>query len=534
MEKTYDGYSKQGEESPSSQRGSENGVVEKPSPPVHPVPCMQGAFEESIKDSPKSRPKRSRHERVDAATRRRVLLRHEQSRGKSVYGSHNGEPPQRYHPLWKLVAQLAFGIHLLHKQLAKSDAEVTKILQTHVDDFDEFVEDTTEDFDLARSDIEERIKNLRIPLEHLAVFDRMLDDRDFRGQIVDGNEKIEYVINRTATAMNRALGDIQEGIKATDELARYLLRVDDGWGDRSDGLVRVYAAMTSNVEAWYRCLVGLQVKGNSLGVALVKLGSIVAEMQKRAGMASRKNRNTMRMVEVPEMKVLALLDVLSYGHLFLTLTLPKRTPSQIHQKPLPTTPNPIHPAVQATLPRLMPPYSRVFPPDANFRHPAHVRNESVVAPEHKSIRGSIHNTLSYYKERASTHSQSDQGSPGSPVSPGGSEQSSSELRRASRTNTARQRPMPEQYPKPLAGKDASNNEQSVRRKSRLSLFSGSLRLKRSSSRTHSRHDEQIDGVSERLEEPEPSNEKPAKRKSLLRRMSNTGVKELDGHVERAF
>ncbi|KAH0551214.1 hypothetical protein GP486_007469, partial [Trichoglossum hirsutum] len=390
MEKTYDGYSNQEQDPPSLHQEGQNGEVEKSAAPVHPVPCMQGAFEESIKDMPKSRPKRVRHERVDAATRRRVLLRHEQGRGKSVYDN-----PQRYHPLWKLVAQIAFGIHLLHRQLAKSDAEVTKILQTHVDELDEFVEDTTEDFDLARSDIEERIKNLRIPLEHLAVFDRMLDDREFRGQIIDGNEKIEYVINRTAAAMNRALGDIQEGIKATDELARYLLRVDDGWENRSDGLIRVYAAMTSNVEAWYRCLVGLQVKGNSLGVALVKLGSIVAEMQKRAGMASRKNR---------------------------------RTPSQIHQKPLPTTPNTIHPAVQATLPRLIPPYSRLFPPDANFRHPAHVRNESV-APDHKSIRGSIHNTLSFYKERTSTRSQSDQGSPTSPLTPEDFEQSSFELRK---------------------------------------------------------------------------------------------------------
>jgi hypothetical protein len=289
MKKTRDGYSKQGEETPSSYRESQNGEIEKPRMPAHPVPCMQGAFEESIEDLPKSRSKRSRHEKVDAATRRRVLLRHELSR-KSTYDKRQGKSPQRYHPLWKLVAQIAFGIHLLHKQLAKSDAEVTKILQVHVNDVDEFVEDTTDDFELAQSDIEQRIKNLRIPLEHLAVFDQMLDDKEFRAQIIDGNEKIEYVINRTAAAMNRALGDIQEGIKATDELARYLLRVSGGWENRSDVLIRVYAAMTSNVEAWYRCLVGMQVKGNSLGVALVKLGSIVAEMQKRAGMASRRNR----------------------------------------------------------------------------------------------------------------------------------------------------------------------------------------------------------------------------------------------------
>ncbi|KAI9781160.1 MAG: hypothetical protein M1839_006268 [Geoglossum umbratile] len=510
MGKIQGASSKQGEGSPSSHHESGAGGMGTPTLPLHPVLCMQGAFEESIKDIPKSRPKKTRHEKVDAETRRRVLLRHEQSKRKSPYGQHQGKSPERYHPLWKLVAQIAFGIHLLHKQLAKSDAEVTKILQTHVDDLDEFVEDTTEDFELAQSDIEERIKNLRVPLEHLAVFDRMLDDREFRTQIIDGNEKIEYVINRTAAAMNRALGDIQEGIKATDELARYLLQVNDGWENRSDGLVKVYAAMTSNVEGWYRCLVGLQMKGNSLGVALVKLGSIVAEMQKRAGMASRKNRNTMRIVETPGIK---------------------RSSSQVNHKPLPTTPNPVHPAVQATLPRLAPAYGRAFPPDANFCHPAHVRNESVTAPEYKSARGSIHNTLSLYKD------QSDPGS-SSPLSPEGSEQSSSELRRGSRSGTTRVRPVPEQYPEPLAEREPLNaTRQSSRRRSKLSLFGGSLRLKRSGSRASSHQGEHLsnnDGAPERLEDPaRAGDEKPPKRKSLLRR-STTGTKELEGHVERAF
>ncbi|KAI9770936.1 MAG: hypothetical protein M1840_002640 [Geoglossum simile] len=521
--------SKRGEESPSSHRESEAVEMNTPTLPLHPVPCMQRAFEESIKDMPKSRPRKTRHEKVDAETRRRVLLRHEQSRRKASHSKKQGISPERYHTLWKLVAQIAFGIHLLHKQLAKSDAEVTKILQTHVDDLDEFVEDTTDDFELAQSDIEERIKNLRVPLEHLTVFDQMLDDREFRTQIIDGNEKIEYIINRTAAAMNRALGDISEGIKATDELARYLLQVDDGWENRSDGLVKVYAAMTSNVEGWYRCLVGLQMKGNSLGVALVKLGSIVAEMQKRAGMASRKNRvcpplprgssthaepplqNTMRLVDTPEIK---------------------RSSSLAHHKPLPTTPNPIHPAVQATLPRLAPAYGRAFPPDANFRHPAHIRNESIATSEHKSARASIHNTLSFYKNRNSTNS--DPGS-SSPLSPEGSEQSSSELRRSSKSGTTRVRPVPEQYPEPLAEKDPPNtSRQSSRRRSRLSLFGGSLRLKRSCSRASTNQGElsNDDGVSGRPDDPAVA--KPTKRKSLLMRRSVAGIKELDGHVERAF
>jgi hypothetical protein len=158
----------------------------------------------------------------------------------------------------------------------------------------------------------------------------------------------------------------------------------------------------------------------------------------------------------------------------MLLTWLQRTSSQIYHKPLPTTPNPIHPAVQVTLPRLVPPYTRVFPPDANFRHPAHVRNESIVSQDHKSVRGSIHNTLSFQRDPTSIYSPSDPDSPFSPLSPGCSEQSCSELWRG-KTITARQRPMPEQYPKPLAEKDDLNDKQSACRRSRMSLFSGSLR-----------------------------------------------------------
>jgi hypothetical protein len=149
-----------------------------------------------------------------------------------------------------------------------------------------------EDFDLAQEDIDERLKFLKLPLENIAIFDAMLEDRNFRLQIVNGNERIEHVITRTATAMNDALKDVQQGLDACKEFTIYLAEEqEDGlWMATSKDLQRVFEAMKGNVEGWYKAYVSLQTKGNNLGVALVQLGSIVAEMDRRAGEVSRKTR----------------------------------------------------------------------------------------------------------------------------------------------------------------------------------------------------------------------------------------------------
>ena len=260
-------------------------------PPVHPVPTMQGAFEESMletmneSEDPDSQ---DRFSKVDSVSRRKMLLEQEQYE-RTVAGRWKQKPGEKFHPLWKLVAQISFGMHLLQQQLAKSDEEVIKILQTHVDEVDGFLERTTEDFDLGQNDIDERIRYLRLPLEHGQVFDQMLNDRNFRVAIVEGNEKIEHIIDRTAAAMNDALKDVQKGLDATRELAKYLTRVDKKWVDRTEEHESVYLAMIGNTEGWTRAFLTLQSKGNTLRKALVQLGTIVAEMQRRAGAASRKN-----------------------------------------------------------------------------------------------------------------------------------------------------------------------------------------------------------------------------------------------------
>ncbi|KAI9792984.1 MAG: hypothetical protein M1833_000971 [Piccolia ochrophora] len=259
--------------------------------PAHPVPGMQGAFEESMVETEREQGGSSRKPMVgkaDPATRRRVLL--EQRDHEETHAAQwKQKPGERYHPLWKLVAQIAFGLHLLQQGLAKSDHDVIKILQTHVNEIDEFLETTTEDFDLAMSDIDERIRCLKLPLEHDEIFDVMLEDRKFRMQIVDGNEKIEHIVSRTASAMNDALRDVHHGLEATKELGRYLMNLEREWLDKNEDQEDVYNAMTGNAEGWLQCFMSLITKAKRLKRTMMKLGGVVEELQRRAGIASRKN-----------------------------------------------------------------------------------------------------------------------------------------------------------------------------------------------------------------------------------------------------
>jgi hypothetical protein len=256
--------------------------------PSHPIPAMQGAFAESMMQV--SDNSATRGPTGDAATRRRNLI--DQPVTQETHAARwRQKPGQQYHQLWKLMAQVSFGIYLLLNGIAKDDEQVMSILQGHVDEVDEFLETTLEDFDLALHDIEDRLNLLKLPLERIEVFDAMLQDRAFRLQIVNGNEKIEHVITRTATAMNDALKDVKQGVSACKEFSKYLQEEQDEiWREERPEMEKVFEAMQGNVDGWYKAYVSLQTKGNHLGVALVQLGSIVAEIDRRAGEISRKTR----------------------------------------------------------------------------------------------------------------------------------------------------------------------------------------------------------------------------------------------------
>ena len=258
-------------------------------PPVHPVLSMQGAFEESILESGEESETDKSQEDADAERRREKLLEARQyddawtTRWKQ-------KPGAQYHPLLKLMAQIVFGMHLLQQQQAKSNDEVVKILQTHVNEVDSFLERTSEDFDLAIADIEERMRHLKLPMQHLDVFNAMLDGWKFRTQLLDGNNKIEKIIDRTTKAMNAALMDVQNGRQAAKELGKYLDGVRERWPRQQSTIAEVFGAMRGNEQGWTRYLKDLQVKGKNLGNYLVELGTVTGDMSKLAAAASRRNR----------------------------------------------------------------------------------------------------------------------------------------------------------------------------------------------------------------------------------------------------
>ena len=268
--------------------------------PRHPVPQLQGPFEESMAESI--------NETIDNAKpdpiARRTMLIEGPTYQRVCAGRWKQKPGEKFHPLWKISAQMSFGIHLLAEGLAKSEDDVMNILQTHVDDVDGFLESTTEDFDLAQSDVSERLRYLKLPLEHVEVFDRMLEDRAFRVSIVEGNEKIEHIMERTSEATKDALKDIQKGLQATHALGNYLEKVNLSWTTRNEEHDAVFVAMVGNVDGWHRAFKELYHQGNMLGQSLIELAGIVSEMQRRAGVASRKRLVSWDMIVVVSLTLL--------------------------------------------------------------------------------------------------------------------------------------------------------------------------------------------------------------------------------------
>jgi len=337
--------------------------------PKHPIPSMQAAFAESMHESSAtSTPTIPKNRVGNAAARRKLLI--DQDANEDTHASRwKQKPGQQYHELWKLMAQISFGVYLLINGIAKDDEQVMNILQGHVDEVDEFLETTLEDFDLAQEDIEERLKFLKLPLENIIIFDAMLEDRNFRLQIVNGNERIEHVITRTAKAMNDALKDVQQGLDACKEFTIYLAQEQEesSWLKERPDMQKVFIAMKGNVEGWYKAYVSLQTKGNHLGVALVQLGSIVAEMDRRAGEISRK----IRVHSSSWFTFLAnRLQFSSASPEPSPMASPPDSPEsklmrQSMLKSLPEDPNMITPAIRATLPafQLVPERERTPEPD---------------------------------------------------------------------------------------------------------------------------------------------------------------------------
>ncbi|TPX09288.1 uncharacterized protein E0L32_009480 [Thyridium curvatum] len=263
--------------------------------PLHPIPTMQAAFAESLQEvtsgtlasKPKLRP-------GDASFRREQLLDQDKSEGPPA-PLWRMRPGQKCHELRKLMAQISFGVYLLLNGLANSDAQVVAILQEHIDEVDEFLEVTLEDFQLAIKELTERIDYLKLPMENMTVFEQMLEDRNFRLQIVEGNVKIEHIISRTTTALVQSVQDVSEGLKCTREFTLYLTEQENGpWRRKKPDIVSIYDAMRGNTGGWFNAFVDLQAKSNTMNALIGKLNGMTAEMDRRAGEVSRRTRFSVR------------------------------------------------------------------------------------------------------------------------------------------------------------------------------------------------------------------------------------------------
>ncbi|KAK3956030.1 hypothetical protein QBC32DRAFT_310573 [Pseudoneurospora amorphoporcata] len=264
-----------------------------PPAPRHPIPSMQEAFAESLFEATQggATPK-PKLRTGDAKTRREQLLEQDKS-AEPPAAQWRYRPGQQTHELRRLMSQISFGVYLLLNGMANSQMSVVTILQGHIDEVDEFLETILEDIGLATKDMSERIIHLRLPMDNIKVFERMLEDRNFRLKIIEGNEKIEHIVARTQVALQQIMNDITEGLESTRDFTNYLAEQQHGrWRKERPDVIDIFDAMKGNTDGWFQAFMDLKEKGKALNAVIVQLISIISEMERRAGEVSRKTRFT--------------------------------------------------------------------------------------------------------------------------------------------------------------------------------------------------------------------------------------------------
>ncbi|KAF2008218.1 hypothetical protein P154DRAFT_516921 [Amniculicola lignicola CBS 123094] len=261
--------------------------------PIHPLPSMQAPFEESMLDATGETGYAPFQNPAKPVEVRQQLLCRDSDAGELewnfTYNCHwRNNPRGKFHPLLKTVTQIAFGVHLLHHQLEKSVADVADILLKHVNELDGFLQRANEDIEGSLRDMLFRRKCLKVPMEHVNEFDRLLDDRMYRAQLLDGNITIGRTINRMSEMLNDYLIDMSTLRDANQELDMYLNSLGDRWASDED-VARIHSAMCGNTVGWAQFLQSLVAKAEKLGVVLVQVSSYCNEIEKRCGAASRRS-----------------------------------------------------------------------------------------------------------------------------------------------------------------------------------------------------------------------------------------------------
>lgn len=257
--------------------------------PIHPIPTMQDAFAESLHEvtvgGPVIKPKlRS----LDAKARRERLL--EQDKDAEPFDqTWRYRPGQKQHEVLKLLAQISFGVYLLLNGMANSNSQVVTILQGHIDEVDEFLEVALEDLQQAIIDLNGRIDYLKLPMSNMQVFEELLEDRNFRVEILEGNEKIEHILARTNIALKQWDDDIEAGLSCSAAFIHWLDEQDSAsWKTDRPEVMDIFEAMNGNAEGWQNAFDEMNTRAQEMNNLIIKLMTIVAEMENKAGEVSRK------------------------------------------------------------------------------------------------------------------------------------------------------------------------------------------------------------------------------------------------------
>ncbi|KAM7191776.1 hypothetical protein V8F20_009139 [Naviculisporaceae sp. PSN 640] len=306
-----------------------------PPPPQHPIPSMQAGFAESLVEAMGGTAKKPKLRTGDAKARRDELL--DQDKEDPPPGATwRFRPGQKCHELRRLMAQISFGVYLLLNGMANSQISVFSILQGHIDEVDEFLETTLEDIGLATKDLEDRTAHLKLPMDNVDVFEKMLEDRNFRLQILEGNLKIEHIVARTKVALDQTMEDLAEAVASTKEFAQYLAEQENGrWRLERPDVIDIFAAMKGNTDGWSIAFVDLQSKASHLETVIHQLIAMVAEIEKRAEKVSRRARLSIQQPHVLPKQSHRISDASS-------ITTPPASPARIPSSPpaprLPNTP----------------------------------------------------------------------------------------------------------------------------------------------------------------------------------------------------
>ncbi len=296
--------------------------------PRHPIPFMQDAFAESLVEATRGGPPKPKFRAGDAKFRRDQLL--DQRKSEEPPGAvWRRRPGQSQHELRRLLAQISFGVYLLLNGLANSQMSVVSILQGHIDEVDEFLETTLEDMALAVKDLTDRVAHLKLPLENTQVFEQMLEDRNFRMQILEGNEKIEHIVERTQAFLIQNVKDVSDGLRSTKLFAEYLEEQKSSrWRKDRPDVNEIFDAMKGNTDGWHNAFLDLQAKGNVLNDLIIHLNAMVAQMEHSAGEVSRRTRVSHRSpTTFSRVGLVANPELVQHTAIYLTGTEPAAEPT---------------------------------------------------------------------------------------------------------------------------------------------------------------------------------------------------------------